>query len=348
MQAKVVVFRSNNAYPRLSSGVDIHVTGSSRHHNLIRSRDDYADYRNLLNAFDPDVIHTHLYEAESFAKGCIHPRAVYFTHFHGRMPKYRKLRLNTFFSRHQLAHYILRQRLLKAVPPSRQHFIAIAQNSYHYIVREIGTKWGGAHLLHNAIDLKRFVPVRAVGSFPQQPVLLNIGRFAAQKNQGFLLDVMSCLRNRGMVQARLILVGEGPLKEGLVARADAMQLNEFVEFRSWNDEPEAVLGPAFLYTHSAVYEPFGLVLVEAMACGIPVLALDALGNRDVVLGGINGYMFPKADAEVYAARIEELWADREQYSRLAKGAYETSRKFGIEDYVTRLLHIYEEAIARAQ
>ena len=60
-----------------------------------------------------------------------------------------------------------------------------------------------------------------------------------------------------------------------------------------------------VYIHSAKYEPFGLVLVEAMAAGLPVIALDAGGNRDIVEDGVNGYLLPKdTNPKVFA---EKSW-----------------------------------------
>jgi len=95
-----------------------------------------------------------------------------------------------------------------------------------------------------------------------------------------------------------------------------------------------------IYVHSATYEPLGLVLLEAMAAGLPVITLDGRGNRDLIEQGKNGYMLFEQNAEAFAGKIIELWNDKTKYREISLYAQEFAGKFDMKEYVDALLKIY--------
>jgi glycosyltransferase involved in cell wall biosynthesis len=96
-----------------------------------------------------------------------------------------------------------------------------------------------------------------------------------------------------------------------------------------------------LYVHPATYEPFGLVLIEAMTSGMPVISLDGRGNRGLVENGVTGYFLPvDAPQEEFVKWVEKFMLDREKLIKMGLAAQEFSEEFDIEGYSKRLLHVY--------
>ena len=79
---------------------------------------------------------------------------------------------------------------------------------------------------------------------------------------------------------------------------------------------EDYLKNANLYVHPANYEPLGLVIIEAMASGLPVISFDGNGNRDLMIHGENGYIFQEENAKLFAEKIIDLMNDSEKYEQI--------------------------------
>jgi glycosyltransferase involved in cell wall biosynthesis len=95
--------------------------------------------------------------------------------------------------------------------------------------------------------------------------------------------------------------------------------------------------------HSATYEPFGLVLLEAMSAGLPVVCLDGHGNRELIREGENGFMVNPPDAKVFARRILDCVSSVETWNHFSTAAKDFVKPYDIEIYAQRLVRLYEEA-----
>ena len=96
-----------------------------------------------------------------------------------------------------------------------------------------------------------------------------------------------------------------------------------------------------VYVHTATYEPLGLVLIEAMAAGLPVVALDGGGNQDLIVQGENGYIIEKGIPDLFAEKIWVLWNNKAEYQRISKYAENFAKKYDIKDYVKNLIDLYK-------
>jgi len=94
--------------------------------------------------------------------------------------------------------------------------------------------------------------------------------------------------------------------------------------------------------HTATYEPLGLVLLEAMAAGVPVITLDGKGNRDIIINGENGYLIDMPLPELFADKIQELWMDLEKYCAVSKNAIRFAEQYDIKIYTERLINLYKK------
>jgi glycosyltransferase involved in cell wall biosynthesis len=138
----------------------------------------------------------------------------------------------------------------------------------------------------------------------------------------------------------LDILGDGPNRQKIQEKIDSLNLNEHITLHGNVGRVEDFLHRAHIYVHSAIYEPFGLVLLEAMAAGLPCVMLDGKGNRDIAEDGKNGFLVNEVDPSRFADRIVKLASDQSLYERLSNYASSFASKFDIKGYVTRLLSLY--------
>ncbi len=136
------------------------------------------------------------------------------------------------------------------------------------------------------------------------PVIIASGRLVPKKGFDVLLEAMAQLRKRRDV--RLVILGEGPERAALEAHQARLGLRDFVELKGFVDNPFAYLGRADLFVLASFAEGSPNVLVEALACGCPVVATDCLsGPREILRDGRDGALVSPGDASALAAAIEQ-------------------------------------------
>ena len=164
------------------------------------------------------------------------------------------------------------------------------------------------------------------------PLVLFAGVLRYYKGLEYLLEAMA------RVSARLIVVGDGPMGPSLRARSQALRLgNKVVFVGAVSDEVlPAYYGAAdvFVLPASERSEAFGLVLVEAMSSGVPVICTDlGTGTSYVNEHQVSGLVVPPRDPEALASAISQLLDDRTLRRRLADGALGRSKLFSVERMV---------------
>jgi glycosyltransferase involved in cell wall biosynthesis len=199
------------------------------------------------------------------------------------------------------------------------------------------------NLLLNAIDVSRFTNNIIRQGVKQKIRLVNIGSFVKKKNQMFLVDVANELNNN-TVNFEIIFLGAGPLMEDVKAYAEKLGLNEQIMFKGKVEKVEDYLEDSDIYLHSATYEPLGLVLLEAMAVGLPVITLDGKGNRDLIEEGKNGYMIYDQDPEKFAQKIIFLVKNKSKYAEISSYCKQYAEKYDIKEYVNKLYLLYKDSM----
>ena len=118
-------------------------------------------------------------------------------------------------------------------------------------------------------------------------------------------------------------------------------MEDHVFVRGNIDLVEEYLAKADIYLHSAYYEPFGLVLLEAMAAGLPCIILDGRGNRKLVKDDYNGYLFFEQNAEVFADKIMELAGNKNLLTKLSENAQKFAETYDISKKTDELIEFYK-------
>jgi glycosyltransferase involved in cell wall biosynthesis len=131
------------------------------------------------------------------------------------------------------------------------------------------------------------------------------------------------------------------MHDALAQKISDLDLGDHVTLRGVKENIQDSLAESQIFLHTAIYEPFGLVIVEAMASGLPVVALDGGGNRELITSGDNGFLISEPDVHVFADKIQQACRP-DIYPKLSKGAVNTSLKYDIVPYVTKLLDLYSQ------
>ena len=176
-------------------------------------------------------------------------------------------------------------------------------------------------------------------------VLLFVSRLAREKNVDFLIRAFARLAPSAP-DSRLVLVGGGDAEEELRRLAAETGLGGRILFAgtlSGDDLVSAYAG-ADMFVFASTSETQGMVVLEAMAAGQPVVAVRAPGVRDVVADDRNGFMVDEGDEEGFAARVLEILGDDALRARLQEGAKATARSLSLPRTVRRVERLYQHVL----
>ena len=207
-----------------------------------------------------------------------------------------------------------------------------------------------AVVIPNGVDPSELRPsgdltaMRAEFAAPQEKLVLLVGRLVYEKGFQLALDALpGVIENVGDV--RFLVAGSGTHEEELKAQAQRLGLSGDGTFLGWigDDVLHSLYRIADLCVVPSIYEPFGLVALEAMASGCPCIVADTGGLREVVpVGERVGLRFNGGDAEHLGVMIERLLVDEQLRDRLVTEASEHVLRFDWDDIAQRTRGIYDE------
>jgi len=173
-----------------------------------------------------------------------------------------------------------------------------------------------------------------------------VGRLCAQKDPALLLRACAALR-ASRPRLRLVVTGDGPLAGALRSAASELGLAGVVR---WTGQlPAAEVMPAFdLFALTSRYEGLPYVLLEATACGLPIVATRVGGVPLVVEDGVNGSVVAVGDDAGLGAALARLADDPALRSRMARAASERAPRFSVATMVTRTEDLYRELLDRRE
>lgn len=288
----------------------------------------------------PDVIHSHLFEAEMVSRWVTLSGVKYITHCHDNMHQFRKFGWKDLLSKKRLTELYERHLIIRMYKIIDNRFIAISNHTSDYFKKSLPASLAkNITLLPNAINCKKFSHYGRDNDIKLLS-LINIGSFVPKKNQKFLLLIAEQLKKRG-VDFRVVMLGDGPLRSDIERMVRESGLQSQVSCTGNVDNVEEYLHRYTIYVHTSVSEPFGLVLLEAMASGLPVVTLNGGGNADLIDNGKNGFLINKQDAELFADKIMEIWENKNLYSQMSTYAQEFAKQYDIKEYVDKLLELYK-------
>ena len=233
--------------------------------------------------------------------------------------------------------------LIRRIYPLADVVLAVSEGAKHSLVNDFGIPATSVAVAYDPCDLRR---VRALAlesadmPWPDEdtPVICTVGRLVVPKGHVHLLRAVA--RLRGAIPARLILIGVGPLERELREQAADLGICDSVAFLGWQDNPCKYLARSTLFAFSSLWEGFGIALVEALACGVPVVAFDCeSGPREILQDGACGLLVPPGDEVQLSEAMLALLVDGPRRSRLAALGRERAAAFD----VPAAFSVYERA-----
>ena len=301
------------------NGIPIHFIRKKRGFSL---RAVVRLYREL-EAFQPDVIHTHLY-------ACVYAAAWPFLH--------RKPFLHTFHLPPELENRRFLRRVisklligLKIMTP-----VAISHQNQKFLCAYYGKKEQEIPVVYNPVELSKFdVPAgqERDGTF----TFITAGRFSAQKNQKMMFRAFGAFLAKGY-DARLILLGKGEEEENLRKLAAELRIEDRITYAGFVPNVEDYLAGSDVFLLSSDYEALPLALLEAMAAGLPIVSTDVGGVRDIVTD--NGILIPAGDTDAMVRAMEELYLKKVLRHRMAEASRTNVRAYDVSNTVAGYAELY--------
>jgi phosphatidylinositol alpha-mannosyltransferase len=296
------------------------------------SRRSWQRIRETLRVFEPEVVHVH--EPLSPSTSMLVARAT-------TAPV-----VATFHAGHD------RSRLMRAAAP-------ILRSTYARIDARIAVSHAAADFLAtafpgpveivpNGVEVERFArATRVATGLPVGRRILWVSRLDPQKGFPLLVRAFAGLA-REIPDLHLVVVGDGRDRNAVDLLAPDVRARVAMLGAIANAELPAYLAGADVFAAPAVgHESFGVILVEAMAAGVPVVASDIPGYREVVREDVDGLLVPPGNADLLAERIRQVLEDPDLSKRLAAAGPDRARTFSWDVVVPRIEAIYERVAGRS-
>ena len=159
-----------------------------------------------------------------------------------------------------------------------------------------------------------------------------------------IIDLAEKLRNCGYTNFIIKLVGDGPEYQNLEKMIREKKVASHVILLGWLDNNDVLkeIQACDLFIHPAAFEPYGVVVLEAMARGKPVITSDCtMAGVDRIVTGINGYLYRFGDIEGLVKIVIHLMGDKDDRNRLGRNAYKTAMDWRVDKALTIVHNLLE-------
>lgn len=195
--------------------------------------------------------------------------------------------------------------------------------------------------IYNPIDLKLIKQKLLVNRPIDSDYILAVGRLTRQKGFDVLIKAFSRSNFRNKI--KLIILGEGKERKSLERLIDKLNLKEQVLLCGKVDNPFIYMKYAKFFVLSSRFEGFGIVIIEALACGVPVIATDCeSGPSEIIENEKNGLLIPVEDEKALKEAMERLFHDKELHMKLKINARRSVKKYDIKNIVQDWIKLFED------
>jgi sugar transferase (PEP-CTERM/EpsH1 system associated) len=240
--------------------------------------------------------------------------------------------------------------------PFVHRYIAMSRDLADWLSRVVGVNAKRVTQIYNGVDTERFTPRGDLpGDLPwaAQPPLFTIGtvgRIEPTKNQQVLLAAFARMLElvpNARAGVRLIIAGSGPGLDALVRAVQEAGLTDCVWLPGARDDVPALLRAIDVFVLPSLNEGISNTILEAMACGRPVLAGRVGGNPELIIPGANGELFDPRQPEELAQLLVRYWSDPPLAQRQGSAGRErVAEKFTMDAMVAGYVRVYHQVLHR--
>jgi glycogen(starch) synthase len=204
------------------------------------------------------------------------------------------------------------------------------------------------HVIPFGIDRSVFYPAEKPPPGPPLSLLF-VGRLVEQKALPVLLEALALIRREG-IDVRLAIVGDGPQRAALEALALKIGLQGEVDFLGWLDRADVpeFYRRAHIFVLPSYVESFGQVMLEAMACGLPVVTTYPSNMANLVKHEENGLLVPAGDSRALADAVGRLATDAELRLHMSERSNEEAGRYSWEAVAREYVQLFEAVLGRRQ
>jgi glycosyltransferase involved in cell wall biosynthesis len=289
-----------------------------------------------LRALAPALVHTHLLHADLYGTLAARLAGVplVISTRHNDDPFRRRWPVSFF---------------LRIINRRTDHFVAISERVRAFTLGVGQVTASRVDTVNYGLPLgaeTRPVDARAEFGIPEGPLLVCVARLTEQKGHRWLLSAFRAVLDE-FPQAALLLLGDGPLRAPLERLAAKLGLRERVRFAGWRTDVSALLPGADLFVLASEWEGFGLVLLEAMAAALPIVATRVGAIPEVVLHGETGWLVEAKNAAAFAdATISALRAPGQIVAFGQRGRARLQKEFSVQRMVAATERLYARLFAQ--
>lgn len=237
--------------------------------------------------------------------------------------------------------------LNKFLYPLADRIVAISEGVREYLVRELKLPEEKIVLIYNPVDIQKIQQLSQENvndpwlSDPDKHVVLWVGRIAAIKGLTYLIRAFE--RVLKQIDARLIIVGEGSERDAIEKLVLQKGLEQKVRFAGFQSNPYRYMSRSSVFAFPSLSEGFGMVLVEAMACGLPVVSADCIaGPSEILQNGRCGILVPPGDSDALAEGIVRVLTSPKLRRELSQAAAQRAADFEAARVVSSYQLLFRE------
>jgi glycosyltransferase involved in cell wall biosynthesis len=238
---------------------------------------------------------------------------------------------------------IVRTRLIRFAFSGADVIVTVSKGSMKEISARYKIPIGKFKVIYNSVDVNRIIAQAALpsNSFSlQHPAVLSLGRLIYRKGFQNLIQAMTLLP-----KTHLYLIGKGEYEASLLALTNEAGLNDRVHFLGFLDNPYNIVRQTDVFVFPSLWEGFGNVIIEAMACEVPVVATRCPhGPEEIITDGVNGVLAPVNGAGFLATAIASVLEDDFWRKRLVESGRRRAKDFRVEKQVKEYEKFFLELI----
>jgi len=208
------------------------------------------------------------------------------------------------------------------------------------------------HVHGVGVDTERFKPVsedekiairEKYGYEKNNYLIYYAAEFNRNKNQEVLIKAVAKARDQ-IYGIKLLLIGEGPLLDKCVSISEKLGVQNIVEFLEFRKDVDEIAKMCDAAVSASFREGLPVNIMEAMACGKPIIASNNRGHRELVKSGVNGFLISDNDENMYANKLIELWKSDELQKRFGSNSYFRVQPYALYVVLEEMTSIYQNYI----
>ena len=244
--------------------------------------------------------------------------------------------------RHRLPAIAYEQTLGRAIVSASSRVVAVSGHVAEH-ARRLGAKPGGVSVIENAVDTDEFHPA---SRRPRRRVrAVFVGRLIENKGPQFLIAAAPAVL-AGNPNVEFVFVGDGPLRPRLEEQAKRLGVEARMRFLGLRSDVAEVLRDSDVFVRPSLTEGMSLTVLEAMACGLPVIVTPVGGTPEVVADAVNGCLVPAGNVSALSEALLRLCGDARLRRKLGRsGRALVERQYGWSRVIEANLRVYESALA---